>query len=235
MTIIKFILMLPKTRRFFILKSNIIFFFSLNNLYLLLIVVLFLGGNIELRSSSVSISNMLVKYAAGDIDYCTKNIKKVADRYKNNSNIFYLQGCLEKDGLKSLKYFKRIAFKFPKSSKFKVAKKKINDYQRLKAVLGKKDYFVQKKEIKKKVQHKNRAAKNTLLYSVQLGAFQNRINAEKLLIKYKDLAPRIVGRSINNKKLNLVLCGSYKSAIEAKDKVLEIQKKYKIRGAVKKL
>ena len=194
-------------------------------------IILFLGIDIELYSSSVSISNLLVKYAAGNIDYCTNNIKKAADRYKNNSNIFYLQGCLERDGLKSLKYFKRITSKFPRSSKFKVAKKKINDFQKLKALIGEKDYFVQRKEIQKKKHSKN----NAVSYSVQLGAFLNRINAEKLLIKYRDLAPRIINQFVDNRKFNLVLCGNYDSAVEAKNKVLEIQKKYKIKGAVKKL
>jgi len=146
-------------RRFFILKNNFLYSFNLNNIYLFLMIILFLGIDIELYSSSVSISNLLVKYAAGNIDYCTNNIKKTADRYKNNSNIFYLQGCLERDGLKSLKYFKRITSKFPRSSKFKVAKKKINDFQKLKALIGEKDYFVQRKEIQKKKHSKNNASK----------------------------------------------------------------------------
>lgn len=148
---------------------------------------------------SESLSSALESYEKGMIASCRKNLSYLNRKFKHNSNVLYLNGLLAKTGTDSYKAFKKIAEEFPKSSKYKIAKKKINDFLIINQILeDKKSSKSEKKDqenvsvseiVKDLSDHvllepetKEEFFKSKTVY-LQLGAFQNKKNAEKLVEK----------------------------------------------------
>ncbi len=200
-------------------------------------------------NKSITISEVLDEFEKGELDFCRKNIDYLSDKYKNNSNILYLQALLTVDGKKSVEKFRNIVTGFKTSSKYNIAKKKLLDYKLLENYLNtntsvrvKPNQKIIKKENtrnKVKIIRNNDRLKqvnlNKYKFSVQLGVFSNADNAENLKNKYSYLGTFIEKETVDGKILNRVFSGKYKTETEALRRADFLMKRYELKTIIKEL
>ena len=242
---------------------------SNNNKYILvLFLAIFLSLltsniNFNLNASkksinSISISNMLEKYEHGDLDYCRRNIDILANKYKNNSNILYIKGLIEKDGKKSIEYFKKIVKKFKTSSKNSIAKKKVKDFQNLQKYLSelnnndmniisenrntninkyRNQQSLKKKNKRIKIRKNKFETKELIKYrfTVQLGVFSSLKNAISQKKRYSFLDTFVKTENKDGVTLNRVMSGKYKTKKEAIKRADFLMKRYELKTIIKEL
>lgn len=198
-------------------------------------------------NKSITISEVLDNFEEGNLDFCRSNIDYLSNKYKNNSNILYLQALLTVDGKKSVEKFRNIVTGFKTSSKYNIAKKKILDYKSLENYLN---TNIRAKIVKKNVKKENTRNKvkivrntdrlkpvniNKYIFSVQLGVFSNANNAENLKNKYSYLGTFIEKETVDGEILNRVFSGKYKTENEALRRADFLMKRYELKTIIKEL
>lgn len=185
--------------------------------------------------SRVSISELLVKYKAGDIDYIRKNLPAVEKRYPRNSNVLYLKGLTDIDGLSSKEYFNEIKTQMRSSSKYKLATEKVSNYNKLISYLEKrksKSISTPTLSTSSSINIK-KSTQSDKGYFIQLGAFSSRSNAENLKSLYEDISPIVKEYNLEGRTYWLVLFGGYDDRERAEIEKEKIERKYKIKTTIK--
>jgi len=117
---------------------------NMKNSYL---VILLLSGYLSIISAkNATLSDLLLRFERGDLDYCRENIDKVAAKNPGNSNILYLRGLLERDGEKAAAIFQELVDKFKTSTKLSAAKKKLAEYASVKTLIQDDDNLLNKQQ-----------------------------------------------------------------------------------------
>jgi len=229
---------------------------NMKNSYL---VILLLSGCLSIISAkNATLSDLLLRFERGDLDYCRENIDKVAAKNPGNSNILYLRGLLESDGEKAAAIFQELVDKFKTSTKLSAAKKKLADYAAVKALIQDDDNLLHKQQqtaygnlIKSVLKAETKSApvgqkskieslvKNSeestdgKLYFIQLGAYSSEKNARNDLKKYALYKPFVKSAVIRGKLFYLIISGSYASLEETEKVTDRIRKLHNIEPLIK--
>lgn len=204
----------------------------------------------------VNIIPQLKKIEAGRLDEAKADLNELKVNNSDNPNVIFLEAVLTEDGEKSKNFYELIYTVFPTSQFADAALFRSFSYYYAvglyKKAEGLKDQL--RKNYPKSPYLKNTdrnfpdvddmliidstpyqvKSESEEKLTVQAGAFSNFKNADDLKNKFviDGLFSRIVPKTVNNLQLHIVTVGNFNSRSDADTFLIELQKKYSIKGRV---
>jgi hypothetical protein len=190
------------------------------------------------------ISVYLVMIEKGESDEVKEMLPEIKRKYPSSPSVYYLEGILSEDGETSVKFFRTVIEKYPKSNYADASLYRLYSYydaaddpdaasEYLKML--KEDYALSPYvKIISGDDDKNEEIKPGFLYTIQAGAFSNNTNAENLRRKFEKAGYYTVVRDkmVGGSVFKIVYTGRFKSRLEAEDFQVVLNKNYGLKGII---
>lgn len=230
------------------MKNTIICFY-------LFILILSFQSYVSPQQSKLKIEKYIRMIEKGNLEQVKSQLQSLRNTYPSDPSIFYLEGLVETDEGKSIKYFQIISDSFPNSEWADDALVRLAEiYSRagkiepMNQILNRlkneypKSYYIKTNYISKlensstDQSYKIPLNKLAAEYTIQVGAFSKITNAKRLQQKLKidgyntDIYENLLdGKNL----LYLLWVGTYNSKEEAIPDLKKIKAKYKIKGVIR--
>ncbi|MBL7074972.1 SPOR domain-containing protein [candidate division KSB1 bacterium] len=191
------------------------------NLFLLILIVIWLSP--AFSSEPKEVAEGVKLYEKGELDQLEKRVPDLVVRYPDNPDVIYFKALFTRDGEEALRLFKRVHQLYPKSRFASEALYRVYQYYFARGYYKKateiwatiEDNYpsLANRKGDEKVQGggvEPRAQPSLPRYTVQIGAFADRKNAERLQIKFKEnYTTTIAEKTVDNRTFYLVWVGRF--------------------------